>query len=65
MTQFFHPISLINRAILTGVVVSIVLSSTLVGAGERTRVGLVLGGGGARELRISVFWRSSMNNALS
>lgn len=48
MTQFLYPVSLINRAILTGVVVAIVLSNTLVGAGERTRVGLVLGGGGAR-----------------
>jgi NTE family protein len=33
---------------LTGVAVAIVLSSTLVEAGERTRIGLVLGGGGAR-----------------
>ena len=48
MPQFLHPISLINRTILTGVVAAIVLSSTLGGAVARTRVGLVLGGGGAR-----------------
>jgi len=48
MTQFLHPISLINRAIFTIVAVVIILNSTLVEAGERTRIGLVLGGGGAR-----------------
>jgi predicted acylesterase/phospholipase RssA len=48
MTQFLHVNSLFNRAILTGVAIAIVLSSTLVGASERTRIGLVLGGGGAR-----------------
>ena len=48
MTQFLQANSLLNRAILTSVAIAVVLSSTLVGAGERARIGLVLGGGGAR-----------------
>ena len=48
MAQFLHANSLLHGAILTGVAVAIVLSSTPVGAGERARIGLVLGGGGAR-----------------
>jgi len=48
MTQFIPATSLLNRAILTSVAVAIILGSNLAGAGERIRVGLVLGGGGAR-----------------
>ncbi len=43
-----HANSLLNRAIFTIVAVAIILNSTLVEAGERTSIGLVLGGGGAR-----------------
>ena len=48
MAQFLHANSLLHGAILNVFAVAIVLSSTLVGAGERARIGLVLGGGGAR-----------------
>lgn len=47
MIRLLHPWSITKRAILAATT-AIVVSSTLAGAAERPRIGLVLGGGGAR-----------------